>query len=70
METAFRRQKRFAPNDMSTSTIQELFFEHMKKLTLKANGIALDSFDQQFSDQWLPKRAVHETALRLNRVIA
>ena len=70
MEFTFRHQmKRFAPNDMRTSTIQELFFQHMKKLTLRANGIEVDSFDQQFSDRWLPRRAL-APALRLNRVTA
>jgi hypothetical protein len=69
LEITFRnRTKTFAPDDMRTSTIQELFFEHMKKLTVKANGAEIDSFDHQFSDRWLPRKALH-SELRLNKVI-
>lgn len=37
-------------NDTSLETIKRLFYEQIKALTLKVKA---DSFDLQFSDEWL-----------------
>ncbi len=36
--------------DTAHMEIQNLFFEHMKKLSIKAHK---ESFDVQFSDRWI-----------------
>lgn len=44
----FLKEVRNMPNDLSVDTIQELFFQQIKKLTLQSLE---DSFDLQYSDE-------------------
>ena len=39
------------PNDISQGTIKKLFEQQIKKVTMKSCG--LDTFDYQFSDEWI-----------------
>ena len=41
----------FNPSDVSHDTIKSLFYKQVKRITMRSCG--LESFDIQFSDQWL-----------------
>ena len=47
--------RRYDPSDMSTSTIEKLFYRQIRELTMKTTGVneKMRSFDLQFSDSWL-----------------
>lgn len=44
---------KYNPSDMSKTTIQALFYKQIRDLTMKSNMSKSDTFDIQFSDQWI-----------------
>ncbi|MBU0461038.1 MAG: hypothetical protein KJ574_00470 [Nanoarchaeota archaeon] len=45
----------FDPSDISTTTIEKIFYKQIRDLTMKSAGIdaKMKTFDLQFSDCWI-----------------